>query len=162
MEEIRKLESRLKEVENKLSGIEIAPHVHEMMSLMAERNNLASEIERTKWRSLSNAEKIAHREQDFAATKKYYDKYGDEVRDKYLFKMRYIDFIDKVISANEPIRPILSVLYGLLNSAIYMDIHMKSHIDIVMNEVSKINSIDFGPLQAAYEVLVSSSALKSN
>lgn len=95
MDKLDELHDRLDVIERQISDLSIDSKTFEAVNLIAERTNLARMISKVKWDLLSDKEKNLHRLKDFELTEKYYNKYGEDVKPKYLFKKNTLNWLKK-------------------------------------------------------------------
>lgn len=137
MDKLDELHDRLDVIERQISDLAIDSKTFEAVNLIAERSNLAKMISKVKWDLLSDKEKNLHRLKDFELTEKYYNKYGEDVKPKYLFKKKYIELVEKVSREKSSGNSFISILYSILSLSIYTNSHERDCLKIIIKEISK-------------------------
>lgn len=158
METIETLQQELLKVENDISNKEIANETYELMTLLNRRVALGKKIQRLKWNNLSDVLKEKERYSDFNTTKAYFEKYPDDVSNKYKYKKEYINFLReaKVLATDEnPAGILCKVLIFVLNSVEYMNINESSCVKSIIEQLKLCAPIEANELINIYQKIYS-------
>jgi hypothetical protein len=148
------IESQIKIVKEKLSKIEIKQEFFDYLGLMNKKRSLIEKKAKINWSNLSLEEKIIKRKEEFLLTTKYFEKFKEEVEQKYLFEKNYIQLIDN-IQLSSFHSPLLVILLESLNTSIYIDFNNKDfNISFIIEELTKIKTSEFLEIISSYEKVI--------
>ena len=140
---IQTLKEELSAIETKIKETQISPAVYETIGLLNNRIKLARQIALLEWNDLSTKDKENKREEDLILTEKYFAKYPEDVRNKFLYKQQYILLIKKIktlTSTDLAYAPLFNVLLIVLDSAEYINIHDNICIKAVFGQIESENN----------------------
>ncbi|OQP62618.1 hypothetical protein A3860_26775 [Niastella vici] len=126
MNTVQDFKKQLSDVEAKISELQISPSTYETIALLNKRLFLGKKIAQIEWNELSDTEKGKKRDQDLFSTEKFFQKYPEDVKNKYLYKKQYILLVQKVkilINISSLYQPLFRTLLIVLDSNDYINIH---------------------------------------
>lgn len=151
MDLLKTIELKLSEVEKKIQSIVIDDKVYELLDLLNQRVKLGKDIHTLIWKSKTKENKRLYRLEDLQLTKKYLDKYGGDIGEKYLYKQQYFTLIDKIVEYKSdlkdnknPIKILLDIIEELLENDDYVSIHNNNCLSILFINISKLNNFEEG------------------
>lgn len=145
MEEIKILQQELVNIDKDILANDISEEIYDLVSLLNKRVLVNKKIRKIQWDNLTELEKENKRIADFQVTKLYFEKFKDEISNKYEYKKNYIIFLDKIKAINlEGIQDsiIIKVLISVLNSTEYLNISESECVKIIMSELKKHYELD--------------------
>ncbi len=152
--DVKSLESELKKIKFEISSYDGKSEALEFLQLLNKRREISEKISRIKWNNLSLNEKILKRKEDLSLTSRYFEKFKEEVEQKYLFKKSYVQLIDniQVASFNSSL---LIVLLKSLNTSMYVDIDNKDfNIPYLIEELEKTKNSQLSEIISAYQQII--------
>ena len=151
---IELLESELEILKNKISKYKNKSEALNFLKLLNERREISEKISRIKWEGFSLEERIIKRKEEFLLTTKYFEKFKEEVEQKYLFEKNYVQLVDS-IQLSSFHSPLLAVLLKSLNTSIYIDFNNKdSNISFIIEELKKIETSQVLEIISFYEKVI--------
>lgn len=145
MKEIEILKQELVNIDKDILAKDISEEVYDLVSLLNRRVFVNKKIHKIQWDNLTELEREDKRSADFQVTKLYFEKFKDEILNKYEYKKTYINFLDKIKTINvDEIqhRSIIKVLISVLNSTEFVNILESTCIKIIMSELKKSYEVD--------------------
>lgn len=135
---IEKKQSELKEIEKKINALKIDNSIYETMALLNKRISLGKDLDSLRWKNKSPKEKNCYRIDDLELTKKYYEKYGEEVKNKLVYKEKYIallNIVDQLINnlKNDQVI-IFRIIKEILDSSDYIDTANNECLNLIISE----------------------------
>jgi len=154
------IERELSKIESEISKKTISSEFHELLSLFSIRTSLIRKLKNAQWNKLSIEQKTLNREKDLDVTYKYYEKFPNEIGNKYLYKKKYIDLLRKLnnsIDIHDSDSFIFSILYHVLNSEEYINIQDSSCITSIISHTltAKKESSSYHSIIMAFEEIKS-------
>ena len=145
MKEIDILKHELENIDKDILAKDISEEVYNLVSLLNRRIFVNKKIHKIQWDNLTELEREDKRIADFQVTKLYFEKFKDEILNKYEYKKTYINFLDKIkiINGDElQNRSIIKVLISVLNSTEFVNISESVCIKTIMSELKKSYEVD--------------------
>ena len=155
------LENFIKEleiIESEISTKEISNEIYSLISLLNKRVLLGKKISQYKWDKLEQSEKEKERESDFNTTKAYFEKFQDEVANKFNYKREYLDFYfeaKRLSSLESSKKNIYSIVLDILNTKEYINVSEKACLHSIIEYINIITPVQARDLLIIYNRLVS-------
>lgn len=152
--ELKSLESEVEALKIKIEKFEDKTTALEFLQLLNKRKEILEKISVIKWNRLSLQEKILKRKEDFSLTFKYYEKFEDEVKQKFLYKKNYVRLVD-IITFSSFESPLLIILLKSLNTSMYVDLFDKDcNIHFIIEELEKMNNTQLSEVVSCYKQIL--------
>lgn len=88
MEEIKILQQELVNIDKDILANDISEKIYDLVSLLNKRVLVNKKIRKIQWDNLTELEKENKRIPDFQVTKLYFEKFKDEISNKYEYKKK--------------------------------------------------------------------------
>ncbi|NIG54865.1 hypothetical protein [Chitinophaga sp. Cy-1792] len=114
MNQIHELESELQTILDQLKTIDLGNGVGDILALTAQKRKLLIAVHQLKWAQRNRAERRHYREEELLTTYKYFQRYGEEIRDGLEYRKTYLAMMESLENLQEHSAGELHILYTII------------------------------------------------
>lgn len=156
MNTLEKFKEELRSIELEISDMVITDELYKLMTLLNRRVLISNKIAEYNWDKLDLIEKEKKREADFNATKRYFEKFQDELANKYNYKREYINFykeVKRLSLLDSPNKKFYILILKVLNAKDYINIIEQVCICSIIEQIQLDETIESKDLIASFNKL---------
>ena len=145
MNTLEKFKEELKNIEREISDMVISDELYRLMALFNRRVLIGNKIAKYNWDQLDLIEKEKKREADFNKTKQFFEKFQDELANKYNYKKEYINFykeVKRLYLLDSSNRKFYEIILKVLNTKDYINIMEQVCICSIIEQIQLEETIE--------------------
>ncbi|RBL89753.1 hypothetical protein [Chitinophaga flava] len=119
MNKIQEIESALQLIDDSLRAFKLDDQTYEIFGMLRRRMDLRKDLRKLEWEQKSILERQQIRESDLLTTLRFYEKYGEEIKDKWIYRKTYMEMTENIEKILKNDFGDLNILFRVIREVLY-------------------------------------------